>query len=214
MHPEVLSKEAGACPKCGMVLEPIVPIMEERVDVEFHDMNLRFWFSILLTLPLIIGEMSRKFENGWIQLLLAAPVVLWGGGPFFKRGWASLVHRRLNMFTLISMGTGAATLYSVAALLKPGIFSSALYFEAAAVITTLVLLGQLLELRARRQASSSIKAMLGLFSKTARRLKEDGTDEEVPLGEIKPGDRLRGGRERRCRPTAWSWRDRVLWTSP
>ena len=191
MHPEIIQNKPGACPKCGMALELALAAGIGEPDAEFRDLQLRFWFSFLLTLPLVVVEMSGRPMNGWVQLALAAPVVLWGGWPFFKRGWASLLERRLNMFTLISLGTGAAAFYSFAALVFPEVFSSSLYFESAAAITTLVLLGQLLESRARRGASAAIRDLLGLSPKTAHRLREDGIEEEVYLEAVRPGDRLR-----------------------
>jgi Cu+-exporting ATPase len=192
MHPEVVQDDPGACPRCGMTLEPLVAVSEEEEgSPELKDMSRRFWVSLLFTLPLFIGEMTGKYMNGWFQLALAAPVVLWGGRPFFERAWTSLVNHSLNMFTLIAMGTGTAYLYSFVIAAAPGTSSAPLYFEAAAVITVLVLLGQVLELRARSRTSGAIKALLGLSPKTARRLKADGTEEEVPICHIRPGDPLR-----------------------
>ncbi|HEY5869413.1 MAG TPA: heavy metal translocating P-type ATPase [Candidatus Tectomicrobia bacterium] len=212
MHPEIVRAEPGACPICGMALEPRTVSLEEDVNPELVDMTRRFWISLGLTAPLVLLAMSEMFPGQpvqhafsarlltWVQLVLATPVVLWGGWPFLTRGWASLVHRSLNMFTLIAIGTGTASVYSVIATLVPDLFPAsfrthsgavAVYFEAAAVITTLVLLGQVLELRARSQTSSAIKALLGLAPKTARRLRDDGRDEDVPLDQVQPGDRLR-----------------------
>ncbi len=212
MHPEVVRDEPGDCPICGMALEPVTVTVEEGPNPELVDMSRRFWVSLVLTLPVFAIAMSELIPGqplqasvsgawlGWIQLVLASPVVLWGGKPFFERGWASVVTGNLNMFTLIAIGTGVAYLYSLAAALLPGIFppsfrgadgSVALYFEAASVITTLVLLGQVLELRARSRTSSALKALLGLAPKTARRLDENGGEEDVPLDQIQPGDRLR-----------------------
>ncbi len=212
MHPEVVQDRPGACPKCGMDLERQAPAAEEETNPELLDMARRFRAALLLTVPVFLLAMSDMIPGqplqqwvsdrllGWVQFLLATPVVLWGGWPFFQRGWASIVHRRLNMFTLIALGTGAAYLYSVAALLFHDLFPPSLhshrgsvpiYFEAAAVITTLVLLGQVLELRARSQTSSAIRALLNLAPKTARLLREDGMEEEVPLDRVKTGDRLR-----------------------
>ena len=186
--------------------------LEEEANPELVDMTRRFWISLLLTVPLLLLAMSEMLPGQpvqhafsarlltWVQLVFATPVVLWGGWPFFTRGWASLVNRSLNMFTLIAIGTGTAYIYSVIATLVPDIFPAsfrthggavAVYFEAAAVITTLVLLGQVLELRARSQTSSAIKALLGLAPKTARRLRDDGSEEDVPLDQVQPGDRLR-----------------------
>jgi P-type Cu+ transporter len=211
MDPEVLAYEPGPCPICGMALEPRVITATPEDDSELRSMTRRFWVSALLSLPLFalaMGEMlpgnplaafTHNAAFAWTQLLLATPVVLWGGWPFFERGWVSLKTRYLNMFTLIALGTGAAYVYSLAAVLVPGSFPAtagghvgpALYFEAAAVIVTLVLLGQVLELRARKQTSAAIRALLQLAPKTARRVAEDGTEADVPLAEIHQGDRLR-----------------------
>ena len=212
MHPEVIRPAPGACPICGMALEPRLGAVEEEDNPELTEMSRRFWVSLLLTVPVFLMTMaemipSRPFHHllaprqlTWLQLLLATPVVLWGGWPFFERGWASVVNRSLNMFTLIAVGTGTAYLYSLMATLFPRLFPEsfrshggepAVYFEAAAVITTLVLLGQVLELRARNQTRSAIKSLLGLAPKTAQRLKPDGTEEVVPLEQVRPGDRLR-----------------------
>jgi Cu+-exporting ATPase len=195
-----------------MALEPRTVSVEEEVNPELHDMMRRFWISLIFTAPLVVLAMSDMLPGrpvqhalsggllAWLQLAAATPVVLWGGWPFFVRGWASIVHRSLNMFTLIAIGTGTAYIYSVLATLMPGLFPAsfrthsgavAVYFEAAAVITTLVLLGQVLELRARSQTSSAIKALLGLAPKTARRLRDDGTEEDIPLEQVQLGDRLR-----------------------
>jgi Cu+-exporting ATPase len=195
-----------------MALEPRTVSLEEEAHPELVDMTRRFWISLLLTAPLVLLAMSEMLPGQpvqhafsarlltWVQLVLATPVVLWGGWPFLTRGWASLVHRSLNMFTLIAIGTGTAYVYSVIATLVPDLFPASLhthsgavavYFEAAAVITTLVLLGQVLELRARSQTSSAIKALLGLAPKTARRLRDDGSEADVPLDQVQPGDRLR-----------------------
>jgi P-type Cu+ transporter len=212
MHPEVRQMGPGSCPKCGMALEPSVATLESEENPELKDMSRRFWASVALTAPVFLLAMSEMIPGqpvqhavparllAWIQLALASPVVLWGGWPFFQRGWASVVNRSLNMFTLIAIGTGTAFAYSVIAVLFPGIFPPAfrghggeiaLYFEAAAVITTLVLLGQVLELRARSETSSAIKALLGLAPKTARILRANGTEEDIPLEHVHPGDRLR-----------------------
>jgi Cu+-exporting ATPase len=212
MHPEIVRNGPGNCPICGMALEPRVAAgVHEEDDSELRSMQRRFWVGVALSVPLLaiaMGGMaaSSPLHNlpvgwvAWLQLVLATPVVLWGGWPFFQRGWASLVNRHLNMFTLIAMGTGAAYLFSVIASLMPGIFPASflghggrpeLYFESAAIIVTLVLLGQVLELRARRQTSSAIKALLDLNPKTARRLRPDGSDEEISLDNIQRGDRLR-----------------------
>jgi Cu+-exporting ATPase len=195
-----------------MALEPLVAAGEEGPDPELVDMTRRFWISLVLTLPLLAGVMGDMIPGEpirhWIpprvlagaQLVLATPVVLWGGWPFFVRGWASIVARSLNMFTLIALGVGVAYVYSVVGAIVPGLFPDSLrthggevglYFEAAAVITVLVLLGQVLELRARSQTSSAIRALLRLAPKTARRVRDDGTDEEIPLDHVQVGDRLR-----------------------
>jgi P-type Cu+ transporter len=200
MHPEVVSDQPGSCPKCGMALEPLSPSAEETESPELRDMTRRFWVSLVLTMPVFVIAMRHVGGLGWLELALATPVVLWGGWPFFVRGGQSIVRRRLNMFTLIAIGTGVAWAYSVVAVLAPGLFPSsfhdahgrvAVYFEAAAVIVTLVLLGQVLELRARRRTSGAIKALLGLAPTTARVVRDDGREEDVPLQEIKPGDTLR-----------------------
>ncbi len=212
MHPEVRQDGPGACPKCGMALEPEMLTAEEEENPELADMSRRFWVSLALTAPVFLIAMSEMLPGrplqdavpggllGWVQLALATPVVLWGGKPFFERGWASVVHRSLNMFTLIALGTGVAYLYSLVAALIPGIFPAAfrgeggevaVYFEAAAVITTLVLLGQVLELKARSRTNRAIRALLGLAPKTARIVREDGGEEDIPLDQVHPGDRLR-----------------------
>ena len=213
MHPEIVRDKPGNCPICGMALEPrTVTSAEEQEDPELRDMTRRFWVSVALSVPLFLIAMAphlgwNLFEGiassrtlRWIELILATPVVLWCGWPFFVRGWYSLVHRSLNMFTLIALGVGVAYLYSIVATLAPGLFPPSfrdehgevgVYFEAAAVIVALVLLGQVMELRARSRTGAAIKALLGLAPKTARRLREDGTEEDVPLDQVHPGDRLR-----------------------
>ena len=212
MHPEVRQRGPGVCPKCGMALEPEAPAEEEAPNPELADMTRRFRVSLVLTIPVAFLGMSDMILGGalqhylspaalnWIQLALATPVVLWGGWPFFVRAWASLVNLSLNMFTLIAFGTGVAYAYSVVATAAPGIFPAsftgphggpAVYFEAAAVIATLVLLGQVLELRARARTSGAIRALLDLAPKTARRLAADGAEADVPLSGVQPGDRLR-----------------------
>jgi Cu+-exporting ATPase len=213
MHPEIVRPEPGTCPICGMQLEPrVVAAEEEEANPELVDMTRRFWVGVVLSAPLLalaMGEMvwGHGFTGisprvmPWLQLALATPVLLWGGWPFFVRGWQSIVHRSLNMFTLIALGTGAAYGYSVLATLAPGIFPEsfrdahtgrvALYYEPAAVIVTLVLLGQVLELKARSQTSSAIRALLGLAPKTARVLTDCGHEKDVPLAEVKVGNRLR-----------------------
>ncbi len=211
MHPEIVTRAPGACPICGMALEPRTFSAEEEPSEELTDMSRRFWASCAFTLPLLLMAMAEMAGVGavrewsfrsrnWVELALATPAVLWGGWPFFVRGWRSIVTLRLNMFTLIAMGTSAAYLYSVVATVAPGIFPEAfrgpngevaVYFEAAAVITTLVLLGQVLELRARRRTSNAIRAMLGLSPKMARRIAANGEETDVPLAEVVHGDRLR-----------------------
>jgi Cu+-exporting ATPase len=211
MHPEVRQVGPGACPICGMALEPEAITADSGPNPELADMTRRFWIGLAFALPVFVLEMgghlfgamshmvSRQASN-WIQLALAAPVVLWAGRPFFVRGWASLKARRLNMFTLIAMGVGVAFAYSLVATGAPEAFPASfrdasgavpVYFEASAVITVLVLLGQVLELRARERTSGAIKALLNLAPKTARRIRSDGTDEEVSLDLIHVGDRLR-----------------------
>jgi Cu+-exporting ATPase len=213
MHPEVIAEAPTDCPKCGMELEPQTLVAgDEEASPELRDMTRRFWACLVLTAPVFVLAMSGHIPGrpalsfhssrwaAWLELLLATPVVVWGGWPFFGRAWKSIVHRSLNMFTLIALGTGTAWTYSMAATLFPQLFPAAfrhsdgqvpVYFEAAAVITTLVLLGQVLELRARRRTSSAIKALLGLAPKTARRLAEDDSESDVPLQDVRKGDRLR-----------------------
>jgi Cu+-exporting ATPase len=211
MHPEIRQDHPGACPICGMALEPEIATADAGPSEELLDMTRRFRVGLVLTAPVFLLEMGNHLFpalrtlippgiSAWLQLALATPVVLWAGWPFFARGWASLVNRNLNMFTLIAMGTGIAWLYSVVALMAPDLFPAAfrehgglvpVYFEAAAVIVVLVLLGQVLELRARERTSGAIKALLGLAPKTARRLAADGSEAEVPLEAILVGDRLR-----------------------
>jgi len=187
MHPEVISDKPGPCPICGMALEPRVVTLDEKPNEELIDMQRRFVISAILTAPLLVMAMSG-FMLPWIELVLATPVVLWGGAPFFARGWRSVVTRNLNMFTLIALGTGASFAYSVAAIL---LGRHDLYFEPAAVITTLVLLGQVLELRAREKTSGAIKALLGLTPKTARVLMDDGMEHDMPIAQIHAGMRIR-----------------------
>jgi len=210
MHPEIRQMGPGNCPICGMALEPVVATAEAGESPELRDMTRRFWVGLLLTLPVFVLEMGahlvelhrviRPQTSNWIQLLFATPVVLWAGWPFFVRGWASVRNRSLNMFTLIAMGTGAAWLYSMVGTLAPGRFPAEfrtadgavpIYFEAAAVITVLVLLGQVLELRAREKTSGAIRALLDLAPKTAVRVRPDGTDETVPLESVLVGELLR-----------------------
>ncbi|MBM3790536.1 MAG: HAD-IC family P-type ATPase, partial [Acidobacteria bacterium] len=212
MDPEVLQDHPGACPVCGMALEPRVPRLEEPENPELTDMKRRLRASLALSLPLVALSMDEMITGGalrglfpgrsfvWIQPALAAPVVLWAGYPFFQRGWTSVVRRKLNMFTLIAMGTGTAFFYSLVAALVPEAFPAsfhgamgqpALYFEAAAVITTLVLLGQVLELRARSRTGAAIKALLGLAPRHARLVRPDGGEEDIPIGAVRAGDLLR-----------------------
>ncbi|WP_169680636.1 copper-translocating P-type ATPase [Rhizobium sp. 57MFTsu3.2] len=210
MHPQIRQPGPGNCPICGMTLEPEVVTAETGPSAELTDMQRRFWIGLVLSLPVLALEMGGHLTNlhtllgaqtsNWVQMVLATPVVLWAGWPFFQRGWQSLVSRHLNMFTLIAMGTGVAWIYSAVATLFPEIFPEtvrsndgavAVYFEAAAVITVLVLLGQVLELRAREQTGGAIRALLDLAPKMARRVKSDGSDEDVGLDVIVVGDRLR-----------------------
>src|SRR5262245_30152203 len=211
MHPQIRRNAPGNCPICGMALEPVSAAAETGPSPELIDMTRRFWVGTALAVPTVILEMGLHFPGLnlhryispqlaiWLQFLLATPVVLWAGWPFFVRGWASVRNRSLNMFSLIALGVGAAFLYSLAATFAPALFPDSLrqdgvipvYYEAAAVITVLVLLGQVLELRAREQTGSAIRALLNLAPKTARRIRDDGNDEEVPLEEVHLGDRLR-----------------------
>lgn len=212
MHPEIIRDAPGTCPICGMALEPRVVSLTEEENPELTDMRRRFWISVLLTVPVFAIGMSDLIPGQplqqsvspesltWLQLVLATPVVLWGGWPFFVRAWQSLVNRSLNMFTLIGLGVTVAYVYSLVATIFPDIFPHSfrghggtvpVYFEAAAVITTLVLLGQLLELKARGQTSAAIKSLLGLAPKTARRVGDDGSEEDVPLDNVMVGDNLR-----------------------
>src|SRR5437667_2112851 len=212
MHPEIVRAGPGSCPICGMALEPRTVTAAEEENPELRDMTRRFWLSAGLTVPLLAIAMADMLPGmpaqhalpsgwlSWVELLLATPAVLWGGWPFFERGWASVVNRSTNMFTLIAMGTGVAYLYSLVATLAPGIFPDsfrdmsgrpAVYFEAAAAIVTLVLLGQVLELRARSRTGAAIRALLNLAPRTARRIRDDGTEDDVPLEHVHPGDRLR-----------------------
>jgi len=214
MHPEIVRDEPGECPKCGMALEPMTVSAEPESSPELIDMTRRFVVGAVLTVPVLVlamghfvpglsGFLERIFPghiSTWVELVLATPVVLWAGWPFFERGWKSVVTRNLNMFTLIALGVGAAYAFSVVATLAPGIFPPAfrgpegqvgVYFEAAAVIVVLVLLGQVMELRAREKTGSALRALLDLAPATARRIKDDGEDEEVPLDRVQEGDRLR-----------------------
>jgi Cu+-exporting ATPase len=212
MHPQIVRDKPGNCPICGMALEPRTVSLADEKNPELVEMTHRFWVGVVLTIPLLLiamndfipGNLLERVASmrtlGWIQFVLATPVVLWGGWPFFVRGWQSIVNRSLNMFTLIGLGVSVAYVFSVIAKLFPEIFPSSfrdpmgnvpVYFEAAAAITTFVLLGQVLELRARSQTGAAIKALLGLAPKTARRIREDGTEQDVPLDQVQPGDRLR-----------------------
>ena len=212
MHPEIIRDAPGNCPICGMALEPRTVSLDQETNPELTEMSRRFWVSVFLTLPLLMIGMSEFIPGadlgrlmpmrawGWVELTLATPVVLWGAWPFFVRGWQSIVNRSLNMFTLIALGVGVAYVFSVIARLFPDLFPASfheasgevpVYFEPAAVITTLVLFGQVLELRARGRTGAAIKALLGLAPKTARRVCEDGSEEDILLAQVKTGDRLR-----------------------
>ena len=212
MHPEIVRDGPGSCPICGMALEPMTASLEEEENPELADMTRRFWIAVVLSIPVLALGMSDLIPGqplqqlipmsmlAWVQLILATPVVLWAGWPFFVRAWQSVVNRSLNMFTLIGLGVGVGYLFSVIAVILPGIFPASfrdpegnvpVYFEAAAVIVTLVLLGQVLELRARSQTGAAIKELLGLAPKTARRINENGNEEDVPLEHVHAGDRLR-----------------------
>lgn len=209
MHPQIRRNAPGFCPICGMALEPVEPTIDEAINPELINMSRRFWVSAVLSIPLVALTFGAELlgweplpirSSMWVQLVLSTPVVLWGGWPFFERLWASLRTRNLNMFTLIGLGVGVAYGYSLVAALAPGIFPASLrtmgglvpvYFEAAAVITTLVLLGQVLELRARSATGRAIRALLGLAPKTARRVNADGTEKDVPLEHVRVGDLFR-----------------------
>jgi Cu+-exporting ATPase len=210
MHPEIVRDRPGSCPKCGMALEPKETGEAEEKNPELEDMSRRFWISLMLTLPLALTAMSDAVPAlsfighanwvRWMQMILATPVVLWGGWPFFQRAWQSLLHRSPNMFTLIAMGTGAAYFFSAVATFFPGIFPNSfrsedgmvnVYFEVAAIIVVLILLGQVLELKARSQTSSAIKALLGLRPKTARIVRDNENEEDIPLEQVQVGYKLR-----------------------
>jgi Cu+-exporting ATPase len=212
MHPEIVRDGPGSCPICGMALEPMTASLEDEENPELTDMTRRFWIAVVLSIPVLALGMSELIPGqplqqrfsmsvlAWVQLVLATPVVVWAGWPFFVRAWQSIVNRNLNMFTLIGLGVGVGYVFSVIAVLVPGIFPASfrdhegnvpVYFEAAAVIVTLVLLGQVLELRARSRTGTAIKALLGLAPKTARRIGADGREEDVPLEHVHAGDRLR-----------------------
>ena len=210
MHPEIVRDEPGSCPICGMALEPRTVTLEEK-NPELENMTRRFWWSAAITAPtpaFMVSEflpgqpLHASLPHGWLNwilLALATPVVVWGGSPFFGRGWASVVNRHLNMFTLIALGVGTAYVYSVIATVAPGLFPDsfrmmgqvAVYFEPATVIVALVLLGQVLELRARSRTSAAIRNLLGLAPKTARRIEADGIEHDIPLEHVHVGDRLR-----------------------
>ena len=211
MHPEIVRTAPGSCPICGMALESVMPAGDEE-NAELIDMTRRLWVSAALALPVFVMAMAAELAPSllarlmnpmlvqWLEALLATPVVLWGGWPFFVRGWQSLVSRHLNMFTLIALGVGVAWIYSVVGLLLPALFPPSvrmadgmvpLYFEAAAVITALVLLGQVLELKARGRTSAAIRQLLGLAPKQARIVRADGTEEDIALDQVQPGQVLR-----------------------
>ena len=215
MHPEIRLPAPGNCPKCGMALEPEMPTLEEGESAELGDFRKRFWWTLPLTIIVVVLAMGGHvlFPNlsaatrSWTELALATPVVVWAGWPFFERGWTSIRTRNLNMWTLIAIGVAAAYAYSVAATVAPGAFPSGfeahgrvgVYFEAAAVIVSLTLMGQLLELKARSQTSAAIKALLGLAPRTARRLRDDGTDEDVELAHVHVGELRQELRARKVR---------------
>lgn len=209
MHPEIRQEGPGTCPICGMALEPEEPSLDDAPNPELVDFTRRFWVSAVLAVPLLIVSMVAEMlgiqivspaASPWVQLALSAPIVLWAGKPFFERGWTSIKTRHLNMFTLIAIGVGAAFLYSLVATFAPGLFPPTfrmhggmvpVYYEAAGVVVTLVLLGQVLELRARAATGRAIRALMDLAPKTARRIRDDGSEEEVSLGDVAAGDRLR-----------------------
>lgn len=206
MHPEIRQDHPGSCPKCGMTLEPVIPELEADDNPELKDFQHRFWWTLPLTVIVFVLAMSgeslhlmQMSVQSWVEMAIASPIVLWAGWPFFTRGWQSVLHRSPNMWTLISLGTGAAFIYSVVATVAPQVFPDsfismgrvAVYFEAAAVIISLTLLGQVLELKARSQTSAAIKSLLGLSPKTARRITADGNEEDIPLTNVHVGDLLR-----------------------
>jgi Cu+-exporting ATPase len=206
MHPEVRQDHPGSCPKCGMTLEPMLPSLEDDDNPELRDFQRRFWWTLPLTaIVFVLAMLGHRLQwmdmavQSWVELVIATPIVLWAGWPFFTRGWQSVVNQSPNMWTLIGLGTGAAYVYSVVATVAPQVFPAsfvsmgrvAVYFEAAAVIISLTLLGQVLELKARSQTSAAIKSLLGLAPKTARRIKDDGSEEDVPLSHVHVGDKLR-----------------------
>jgi len=200
MHPEIRQDYPGNCPKCGMALEPLLPELDETEHPELRDFRRRFWWTLPLTVVTVVLAMfGHRFgwmqasAQSWVKLVLSTPVVLWADGPFFQRCFQSVLHRSPNMWTLIGLGTGAAYVYSVAVTVAPGAFPQAfgVYFEAAAVIISLTLLGQVLEIKARSQTSAAIKSLLALAPKTARRIGPDGAEEDVPLTDVHLGDLLR-----------------------
>ncbi|MBK6862650.1 MAG: copper-translocating P-type ATPase [Ideonella sp.] len=206
MHPEIRQDHPGNCPKCGMTLEPVLPELEEGENAEFVDFQRRFWWTLPLTVIVTViamfGHRLNWFEmatQSWVELALSSPILLWAGWPFFARGWQSVVHRSPNMWTLIGLGIGAAFVYSVVATVAPEVFPASfvsmgrvgVYFEAAAVIVSLTLLGQMLELKARSQTSAAIRSLLGLAPKTARRIRDDGVEEDIALASVHVGDKLR-----------------------
>lgn len=206
MHPEIRQDHPGTCPKCGMALEPLLPDLDDDDNPELRDFSRRFWWTLPLTLVVLILAMFGEHlqlmdmtQQSWVELILSLPVVLWAGWPFFLRGWQSVYSHSPNMWTLISLGTGAAFIYSVVATVAPQVFPASfmsmgrvgVYFEAAVVIISLTLLGQVLELKARSQTSAAIKSLLGLAPKTARRIRVDGSEEDVPLSHVHVGDLLR-----------------------
>jgi P-type Cu+ transporter len=206
MHPEIVRDAPGNCPICGMALEPVMPSLDDGENPELTDFRRRFWWTLPLSILVLVLAMFGHRLGGvspavrtWIELVLTTPVVLWAGWPFFQRWAQSIANRSPNMWTLIGTGVGAAFLYSVVATLAPGLFPAsfrehgrvAVYFEAAAIIVSLTLMGQILELKARSSTSAALKALLGLAPKTARRLRADGTEEDIPLTHVHVGDRLR-----------------------
>ena len=209
MHPEIRQQGPGTCPICGMALEPEEPSLDDAPNPELVDFTRRWWVSAVLAVPLLILTMGTEFlglhlvdpvYSPWIQLGLTAPIVLWAGWPFFTRGWTSIVTGKLNMFTLIAIGVGAAFVYSLVATVAPGLFPDTfrmhggmvpVYYEAAGVVVALVLLGQVLELRARAATGKAIRALLNLAPKTARRINADGSETEITLPDVQTGDRLR-----------------------
>ncbi|MFZ2326997.1 MAG: heavy metal translocating P-type ATPase [Rhodoferax sp.] len=206
MHPEIRQDHPGTCPKCGMTLEPVLPTLEDDDNSELRDFQRRFWWSLPLTaIVFVLAMFGHRLQwmdmriQSWVEFALATPIVLWAGWPFFTRGWQSVIHRSPNMWTLIGLGTGAAFFYSVVATIAPQVFPAsfmamgrvAVYFEAAAVIISLTLLGQVMELKARSQTSAAIKSLLGLAPKTARRIRPDGVEENVALTQVHVGDLLR-----------------------